>query len=43
MEVWRACQNRLAQHLVQALGCLLLDVGQHVGVGVHGLPYVGVH
>ena len=42
LEVWRVCQTLSAQHLVHALGCLLLHVGQDVGVGVHGLPYVGV-
>ena len=42
MEVWCLCQNLSAQHLVHALGCLLLDVGKDVGVGVHRLPYVGV-
>jgi hypothetical protein len=34
-------QNLSAQHLVNVLGCLL-HVGQHMGVGVHGLPYLGV-
>ena len=42
LKVWRVCQNLSAQHRVHALGCLLLDVGQDVGVGVHCLPYVGV-
>jgi hypothetical protein len=42
LEVWRLCQKLSAQHRIHALGCLLLDVGQHVGVGVHLLPYVGV-
>jgi hypothetical protein len=42
MDVWRACQNLSAQHRVHALGSLLLHVGQHVGVGIHGVPYVGV-
>jgi hypothetical protein len=42
LKVWRVCQNLSAQHLVHALGCLLLDVGKDVGVGVHRLPYVGV-
>jgi hypothetical protein len=42
LKVWRVCQNLSAQHLVHALGCLLLHVGQDVGVGVHLLPYVGV-
>jgi hypothetical protein len=42
VEVWRVYQNLSAQHRVHALSCLLLHVGQHVGVGVHRLPYVGV-
>jgi len=35
-------RRRSAQHRVHALCCLLLHVGQDVGVGVHRLPYVGV-
>ena len=42
LKAWRVWQNLSAQHLVHALGCLLLHVGQDVGVGVHCLPYVGV-
>ena len=42
VEVWRVYQNLSAQYLVHALSCLLLHVGQHVGVGVHRLPYVCV-
>jgi hypothetical protein len=34
VEVWRVYQNLSAQHRVHALSCLLLHVGQHVGVGV---------